>query len=167
MAQAVTDLKIKLTTAGVEKLPQLSRAFSAFGRDVKKADLNFKEFGKELKKHQSENVRSINNTRALANTWKELAASVEFGSKEFKEATLEAQRLNRELQKMEGVGRKGRFGAAAKIAGTAAGATVFGGPLGGAGAIIGGVAGGVEGAVTGGVYGAMGVRRDSNLRSRY
>ena len=155
MAQAVTDLKIKLTTAGVEKLPQLSRSFSAFGRDEKKADLNFKEFGKELKKHQSENVRSINNTRALANTWKELAASVEFGSKEFKEATLEAQRLNRELQKMEGVGRKGRFGAAAKIAGTAAGATVFGGPLGGAGAIIGGVAGGVEGAVTGGVYGAM------------
>jgi tape measure domain-containing protein len=152
---AVTELQIKLTTAGVDKLPQLSRAFSTFGRDVKKADLNFKEFGKELKKHQVENVRSINNTRALANTWKELAASVEFGSKEFKEATLEAQRLNRELQKMEGRGGKGRFGAAAKIAGTAAGATVFGGPLGGAGALIGGVAGGVEGAVTGGVYGAM------------
>ena len=152
---AVTELQIKLTTAGVDKLPQLTRAFSTFGRDVKKADLNFKEFGKELKKHQSENVKSINNTRALANTWKELAASVEFGSKEFKEATAEAKRLNIELQKMEGKSGKGRFGAAAKIAGTAAGATVFGGPLGGAGALIGGATGGVEGAVTGGGYGAM------------
>ena len=153
---AVTELQVKLTTKGVDKLPQLSRAFSTFGRDVKKTELNFKQFAQELRKHGSENAKSINNTRALANTWKELAASVQFGSKEFKEATLEAQRLNRELQKMEG--RKGGgMGRMARTAGAIAGAGVFGGPEGAIGAAIGGLmpGGGPVGAAVGGAIGAQ------------
>ena len=169
---AVTELQIKLTTAGVDKLPQLSRAFSTFGKDVKRADLNFKEFGKELKKHQSENVKSINNTRALANTWKELAASVEFGSKEFREATAEAKRLNIELNKMEKGGRKGiggRLRGATKTVGTIAAAGVFGGPEGLVGAGIGGMLGGVGGAAVGGAIGASlgGVRQSIGEMGKY
>ena len=154
---AVTELQIKLTTAGVDKLPQLSRAFSAFGKDVKKADINFKQFAQELRKHRSENTKSINNTRALSNTWKELAASVDFGSKEFREATAEAKRLNIELNKMEKGGRKGiggRLRGATKTVGTIAAAGVFGGPEGLVGAGIGGMLGGVGGAAVGGAIGA-------------
>jgi tape measure domain-containing protein len=160
---ATTELQIKLTTPGVEKLPQLSRAFSTFGRDIGRADLKFKEFGNELRKNQAQNVKSINNTRALANTWKELAASVDFGGREFREATAEAKRLNRELDRMEKGGRKGvggRLRGAAKTVGAVSAAGIFGGPEGLIGAGL-GAFGGPQGAVVGGAIGASlgGVRR--------
>tara|TARA_R100001463_G_scaffold110199_2_gene164879 strand:+ start:67 stop:2286 length:2220 start_codon:yes stop_codon:yes gene_type:complete len=152
---ATTRLQVLVNTPGVEKLPKLGSSLRRLTVSTKEAGLSFTKLSAGLKKQAIEGGKSINNTRSLSNAWKELAASVEFGSKEFEIATARAKQLNAQLAKMEGKAGKGRFGAAAKIAGTAAGATVFGGPLGGAGAIIGGVAGGVEGAVTGGVYGAM------------
>tara|TARA_R100000458_G_scaffold40954_1_gene38557 strand:- start:560 stop:2746 length:2187 start_codon:yes stop_codon:yes gene_type:complete len=152
---AVTKLQVLVDTPGVEKLPRLASSLKRLTVSTKEAGLSFTQLSAGLKKQAIEGGKSINNTKSLANAWKELAASVEFGSKEFREATAEAKRLNAQLTKMEGKAGRGRFGATAKIAGTAAGATVFGGPLGGAGALIGGVTGGVEGAVTGGVYGAM------------
>tara|TARA_R100001082_G_scaffold71411_1_gene40725 strand:- start:885 stop:3173 length:2289 start_codon:yes stop_codon:yes gene_type:complete len=168
---AVTELQVKLTTTGVEKLPQLSRAFSTFGRDVKKTELEFKQFAQELRKHGSENAKSINNTRALANTWEELAASVEFGSKEFKEATAEAKRLNIELNKMEkggGKGIRGRLRGAAKTVGTVAAAGIFGGPEGLIGAGLGSL-GGPGGAVLGGAIGASlgGLRQSIGEMGKY
>tara|TARA_Y100001973_G_scaffold38585_1_gene57977 strand:- start:173 stop:2323 length:2151 start_codon:yes stop_codon:yes gene_type:complete len=168
---AVTELQIKLTTKGVDKLPQLSRAFSTFGRDVKKTELNFKQFAQELRKHGSENAKSINNTRALANTWKELAASVDFGSKEFREATAEAKRLNIELNKMEKGGSRGiggRLRGAAKTIGAVSAAGIFGGPEGLIGAGL-GAFGGPGGAVVGGAIGASlgGVRQSIGEMGKY
>ncbi len=155
---ATTELIVKLTTPGAEKLPGLSRAFSQFGRDVDKAGLNVKQLSAELKQQESTNLKSINNTKALANSWKELAASVEFGSKEFKEATAEAKRLNAELQKMQGGTKKaGGLGRMARTAGAIAGAGVFGGPEGAIGAAIGGFmpGGGPISAAVGGAIGAQ------------
>ena len=155
---ATTELIVKLTTPGAEKLPGLGRAFSQFGRDVNKAGLNVKQLSAELKQQESTNLKSINNTKALANSWKELAASVEFGSKEFKEATAEAKRLNAELQKMQGGTKKaGGLGRMARTAGAIAGAGVFGGPEGAIGAAIGGFmpGGGPISAAVGGAIGAQ------------
>jgi tape measure domain-containing protein len=157
MADASTELKIRLSTPGAEKLPGLARSFQKFGFDVKRAGLSVTKLGLELKKQQATGIKSINNTRALSNTWKELANSVEFGSRAFQVATARAARLDKELAKMQGrrMGAGGRFGTGAKIGGTIAAAGVFGGPAGALGAGIGGVFGGLPGAAAGGAYGAI------------
>ena len=153
---ATTELIVKLTTPGAEKLPGLSRAFSQFGRDVDKAGLNVKKLSAELKQQEATSIRSINNKKALANTWRELANSVKFGSQAFKEATAEAKRLDAELQKMQGGTKKaGGLGRMARTAGAVAAGGIFGGPEGAAGAAIGGLMGGPLGAATGAAIGAQ------------
>ena len=154
---ATTQLKVLVETPGVEKLPRLVNALRRLSLDTKSADLNTKKFAQTLKAWEATNVRSINNTRALSNSWKELAASVQFGSNRFKQARAEAQRLDAALAKMQGqkMGGGGRFAAGAKIGGTIAASAVFGGPAGAAGAAIGSAIGGLPGAAAGGAYGAM------------
>ena len=94
---ATTQLKVLVETPGVEKLPRLGNALRRLSLDTKSADLNTKKFAQTLKAWEATNVRSINNTRALSNSWKELAASVQFGSNRFKQARAEAQRLDAAL----------------------------------------------------------------------
>ena len=65
MADASTELKIRLSTPGAEKLPGLARSFQKFGFDVKRAGLSVTKLGLELKKQQATGFKSINNTRAL------------------------------------------------------------------------------------------------------
>ena len=68
---ASTELIIKLKTPGVEKLPQLGRAFRNFGQDVKKSGLSLSKLRAELKQNQRQNTESINNVRTLSRTWRE------------------------------------------------------------------------------------------------
>ena len=97
---AVTNLQVLVNTPGVEKLPKLASSLKRLTVSTKEAGLSFTQLSVGLKKQQREGGKSINNTRSLANAWKELAASVQFGSKAFKEATAEAKRLDAELVKM-------------------------------------------------------------------
>jgi hypothetical protein len=89
-------------------------------------------------------------------SWRELAGSVDFASKEFKEATAEAARLDAQIAKAEGRNRKAgsRLKTGAQVAGTAVAAGIFGGPEAAIGAVAGGIAGGVPGAVLGSTIGA-------------
>jgi hypothetical protein len=87
-----------------------------------------------------------------------LAGSVDFTSKEFREATAEAAKLDAQIAKAEGrmgKSKAGRLKTGAKVIGTAAAAGIFGGPAGAIGALGGGIAGGVEGAVVGAGIGAI------------
>ena len=155
---ATTELQVLVKTPGVEKLPQLSSSLRRLTVSTKEAGLSFSKLSAGLKKQQAEGGKSINNTRSLSNAWKELAASVEFGSKQFEVATARAKRLDASLMKMQGTSKRaGGLGRMARTAGAVAGAGVFGGPEGALGAAIGGLmpGGGPISAAVGGAVGAQ------------
>ena len=152
---SATELKILVKTTGEQNLRRLSSELNKVGTNTAKADLKFDKVTSSLKRLQTANVKSINNTRALSNSWKELAASVEFGSAQFKEAVAESKKLDVQLAKMQGRTRGGRLGGLARTGGAIAAAGVFGGPEGAIGAGIGGIIGGPWGAATGGAIGAQ------------
>jgi len=157
MAQVTTDLKVVIRTAGDAQLDKLTRTLNGLGRQAKSAAAPFDQISKELKEVQRTSVNSIANLRGYRNAWRDITQQVEIGSAAFKEATAEAARLDKQLQKAEGrkgPGRGGRLRAAAQVAGTVAGAGVFGGPEGAAGALLGSIAG-PGGAIVGGAIGAQ------------
>lgn len=149
-----TELLLKIRQQGGEQLTRLQNSLKNLGQQSTATNVNFKELASELKNIQQTSVQSINNLRGYATAWREIANSVKIGSAEFKQASAEAAKLEAQLRKVQPGGR-GRLATGAQIAGTAAGAAVFGGIEGGAGALIGGVIGGVPGAIVGGGIGAQ------------
>ena len=164
MADQTTKLKVVFETKGLENLRGLSSGLSKLNKGAKGAGISVKGLIRELKAKERTEVKSINNTRALSNGYRELARQVDVSSREFREATREANRLDRSLIKMQRTASKGmggRLRGAAKTAGAIGAAGIFGGAEGFAGAAIGGVFGGLPGAVVGGTVGATlgGVRQ--------
>ncbi len=155
MAKVTTDLTVVIKTAGDAGLDKLTRTLNGLGRQAKSAAAPFDQISKELKEVQRTSVNSIANLRGYRNAWRDITQQVEIGSAAFKEATAEAARLDKQLQKAEGKQGKGRFRAGAQIAGTIAGAGVFGGIEGAAGAGVGAILGGAGGAIVGGAIGAQ------------
>jgi len=158
MAKVTTELQVLVKTAGDAGLDKLTRTLNGLGRQAKSAAAPFNQISKELKDVQRTSKNSIANLRGYRNAWRDITEQVEIGSAAFKEATAEAARLDKQLQKAEGrkgPGGSGRLRAAAQVAGTVAGAGVFGGPEGAAGALLGGSIGGPGGAIVGGAIGAQ------------
>ena len=156
MAKVTTDLTVVIKTAGDAGLDKLTRTLNGLGRQAKSAAAPFDQISKELKDVQKTSKNSIANLRGYRNAWRDITEQVEIGSKAFKEATAEAAKLDKQLQKAEGrKGGGGRFRAGAQIAGTIAGAGVFGGVEGAAGAGVGALFGGPGGAIVGGAIGAQ------------
>jgi tape measure domain-containing protein len=154
--QAKTQLQIAVKATGVAGLSKLKSALQSVNNIAKQSSVNFNKIGAELNKTNQTMVRSVNNVTKLKTSYEELARSVKFGSQQFKDATAQAKKLDKELAKMEkrrpgGGGLRG----AAQTAGTVAGAGVFGGPEGAAGALIGAGVGGPAGAIVGGAIGAQ------------
>ena len=150
-----TELLLRIKQQGGEQLTRLSGSFKNLGQQAAAANINFKEVSEELRKIQQTSANSINNLKGYATAWREIANSVEIGSREFKQASAEAAKLEAQLQKVQPNRGRGRLAAGAQIAGTVAGAGVFGGLEGAAGAGIGAIFGGVPGAITGGAIGAQ------------
>ena len=156
MAKVTTELQVLVKTAGDAGLDKLTRTLNGLGRQAKSAAAPFDQISKELKDVQRTSKNSIANLRGYRNAWRDITEQVEIGSAAFKEATAEAARLDKQLQKAEGrKGGGGRFRAGAQIAGTIAGAGVFGGVEGAAGAGVGALLGGTGGAIVGGAIGAQ------------
>jgi len=160
----------ELQSASVKSVNNLNAQRDAFEALRRSADVTSKEFkeardeiekiDKELKKASGTVVKySKNSINALRSQKKEFLAvrdSADLMSKEFKEAGIELAKLDKKLAKAEG--RKtggGRLRSGAQVLGTVAGAGVFGGPEGAAGAVLGSIVGGVPGAVVGGAIGAQ------------
>ena len=159
MANVTTELKVLVKAVGKGELKELEASLNKLAVTARtKVDVNFKKVSAELKKIQSTSTTSIKNLRDYRNAWRDIAAQLDISSKEFKEATAEAARLDAQLAKTErrrsGGGGGGGLRAGAQIAGTVAGAGVFGGPEGAAGALIGSI-GGTGGAIIGGAIGAQ------------
>ena len=155
MSAVTTELKIKVTKVGEAQLTKLSASLNQVAKRADAAKIDFKSLADELKKVQrTTGPKSVNDLRNYRNAWRDIADSVDVASREFKEATAEAAKLDKQLQKTS-QRRGGRLRAGAQVAGTVAGAGVFGGPEGAVGALAGGLVGGVPGAVVGGAIGAQ------------
>ncbi|AFX83909.1 phage-related minor tail protein [uncultured Mediterranean phage MEDS5 group] len=160
MAKVTTELKVLIKTAGDAGLDKLTRTLSGLGRQAKSAAAPFDQISKELKEVQRTSKNSIANLRGYRNAWRDITQQVEIGSDAFREATAEAARLDKQLQKAEGRKARGGGGLGGKlrsvggVASTALGAGIFGGVEGFGGALAGGLIGGVPGAAAGAVAGA-------------
>ena len=170
MANVTTELKVVVKAVGKNDLKQLQGALTNLGKKAAEpTKVNFKELGAELKKVQSTTKQTISNLNAYANAWKDIARNVEIGSKEFKEATAEAARLDKQLAKVQTRRRGGGLRGAAQTAGAIAAGGVFGGPEGAIGAGIGGILGGPAGAAVGAAIGAQvgGIRQAAGATAEY
>ena len=157
MADRTTNLKVVFKTEGLENLRGLSSGLQKLNKGAKGAGISVKGLIKELKAKERTEVKSINNTRTLSNGYRELARNVDMNSREFREATREANRLDKSLRKMQRTasrGMGGRLRGAAKTAGAIGAAGIFGGAEGFGGALVGGLLGGTQGAIVGGTVGA-------------
>jgi len=165
LIQKVRDLQ-SASVKSINNLNAQRDAFEALRRSVDLSSKEYKEARDEIEKidralkEASGTVvkyskNSINALRAQKNELLAVRDSADLMSKEFKEAGVEIAKLDKKLAKAEGRGRGGRLKAGAQIAGTVAGAGVFGGPEGAIGALGGGLIGGVGGAVLGGAIGAQ------------
>ena len=156
MADSATKLSIKIGVDGIPELGRLRNALGSVEASTVKLGQEFVKGRLELKKLEQATKPTINSTRSLRDAYREMANQVEFGSRKFKVATREAERLEKQLARMEGRGRGGGgLRGAAQTIGTVAGAGVFGGFEGAAGALIGAGFGGPAGAIVGGAVGAQ------------
>ena len=169
MAAVTTELKIKVTKVGEAQLTKLSASLNQVAKRADAAKVDFKSLADELKKVQTTTgPKSVSDLRNYRNAWRDIADSVDVASKEFREATGEAAKLDKQLQKTTSR-RGGRLRAGAQVAGTVAGAGVFGGVEGAIGALGGAAFGGPAGAVVGGAIGAQlgGLRQAAGGAAEY
>jgi tape measure domain-containing protein len=153
-SQAKTQLQIAVKATGVAGLSKLKSALQSVNNISKQSQVSFSKIGTELNKTNQTMVRSVNNVSKLKTSYEELARSVKFGSQQFKDATAQAKKLDKELAKMEKRRPPGGLGGVAKGLGAVAGAGVFGGAEGAIGALL-GLPFGLAGAITGGAIGAQ------------
>ena len=131
---SATELKILIKTAGDKNLDRVARQLENVGKNTAKADLNFKNFTRLLKRQEQQTSKNINNMRTFAGAWRELANSVDVTSREFRIATKEAERFERQAAKAQ---RRRRGGGNAGGALAAIGSAGLLGPEALAGAALG------------------------------
>ena len=152
---ATQQLKIQIKTVGQAGLSKLASSLRGINGIAKQSKIDFGSINKQLNNTNKTMIRSANNVKKLRDAFEEQARSLDRTTKEFKEATQAAKQLDKELAKMEGRRRSGGgLRGAAQTIGTVAGAGVFGGFEGAAGALI-GAGFGPAGAIVGGAVGAQ------------
>jgi lambda family phage tail tape measure protein len=151
-----TEIRLRIKAEGEAVLQGLGDKLNKIAANATASSQKFSILAGELKKVEATTGRSTTLLKQYSASWRELAGAVDFASKEFKEATAEAARLDAQIAKAEGRNRKAgsRLKTGAKVAGTAVAAGIFGGPEAAIGAVAGGIAGGVAGAQVGAYIGA-------------
>jgi tape measure domain-containing protein len=151
-----TEIRLRIKTEGEAVLQGLGDKLKKIAANATASSPKFRVLAGELRKVESTAGRSTTLLKQYSASWRELAGAVDFASKEFREATAEAVRLDAQIAKAEGrMGKKGsRLKTGAQVAGTAVAAGIFGGPEAAIGAVAGGIAGGVPGAQIGATIGA-------------
>jgi tape measure domain-containing protein len=151
-----TEIRLRIKAENEAVLQGLGDKLNKIADSTKSATTQFAGLSSQLRGVEARSVRSTSLLKQYSASWRELAANVDFASKEFREATAEAVRLDAQIAKAEGrMGKKGsRLKTGAQVAGTAVAAGIFGGPEAAIGAVAGGIAGGVPGAVLGSTIGA-------------
>jgi tape measure domain-containing protein len=151
-----TEIRLRIKAEGEAVLQGLGAKLNKIAANATASSQKFSVLAGELRKVEATTGRSTTLLKQYSASWRELAGAVDIASKEFKEATAEAARLDAQIAKAEGRNRKAgsRLKTGAQVAGTAVAAGIFGGPEAAIGAVAGGIAGGVPGAVLGSTIGA-------------
>ncbi len=150
-----SEIRLRIKKEGDVALTQLSGKLNDVASRSVVSNKKFKDLAATLRKNDADiRSKSINALNDYSRAWRELANSVDVTSKEFREATREAQRFERESAKAQGRRGGGRFMRAAQGVGAVAAAGIFGGPEGFIGGLAGLGLGGVGGAAVGGAIGA-------------
>ena len=133
-----SEIRLRIKKEGDVALTQLSAKLNDVASRSVVSNKKFKDLAATLKQNDSQiRTKSINGLNDYARAWRELANSVDITTKEFKEATAEAQRFERQAAKAQGRRGQGRaMGIAKGVGGVLAGG-IFGGPEG----LIGGALG--------------------------
>ena len=156
MSTITSEIRLRIRAEGDKVLADLGAKLNSLANQATISSAKFGTLAAELKQVQATTVQSTNNLKAYSASWRELAGSVDIASKEFKQATAEAARLDAQVAKAQGTrSRGGRLAGAAQTVGTIAAAGVFGGPEGIVGAGVGAAVGGPMGAAVGGAIGAQ------------
>jgi tape measure domain-containing protein len=153
-----TEIRLRIKAEGEAVLQGLGAKLNKIAANATASSQKFSVLAGELKKVEATTGRSTTLLKQYSASWRELAGAVDFASKEFREATAEAVRLDAQIAKAEGrMGKKGsRLKTGAQVAGTAVAAGIFGGPEAAIGAVIGGISGaGIAGAQIGASIGAV------------
>ena len=152
-----SEIRLRVRKEGDVVLNQLSAKLNDVASRSTLTSAKFKDLSATLRQTDNQiRTKSINGLNDYARAWRELANSVDVTSREFREATREAQRFEQAAAKAQGRRGGGRLAGMARTAGAVAAAGIFGGPEGLIGAGIGGILGG--GAVGAGVGGAIGAQ---------
>ena len=102
MANATTELKVIVRAVGKGEIDKLSKALNDLGaKAAQPVNQKLKNSVAELKKLSATSAQTKNNIKGFSSAFRELANNLEFGSKEFKEATAEAKRLDDQLARLE------------------------------------------------------------------
>ena len=156
MSTITSEIRLRIRAEGDKVLADLGAKLNSLANQATISSAKFGTLAAELKQVQATTVQSTNNLKAYSASWRELAGSVDIASKEFKQATAEAARLDAQVAKAQGTrSRRGRLAGAAQTAGAIAASGVFGGPEGLVGAGVGAAVGGSMGAAVGGAIGAQ------------
>ena len=133
-----SEIRLRIKKEGDVALTQLSAKLNDVASRSVVSNKKFKDLAATLKQNDAQiRTKSINGLNDYARAWRELANSVDITTKEFKEATAEAQRFERQAAKAQGRRGQGRaMGIAKGVGGVLAGG-IFGGPEG----LIGGALG--------------------------
>ena len=102
MSTITSEIRLRVKAEGDKVLADLGAKLNSLANQATLSSNNFKGLAEELKKVQQTTVQSTNNIKAYSASWRELASSVDISSKEFKQATAEAARLDAQLAKIQG-----------------------------------------------------------------
>ena len=102
MSTVTSEIRLRIRAEGDKVLADLGTKLNSLANQATLSSNNFKGLAEELKKVQQTTVQSARNIKDYSASWRELASSVDISSKEFKQATAEAARLDAQLAKIQG-----------------------------------------------------------------
>jgi len=130
MSTVTSEIRLRVRAEGDKVLADLGAKLNSLANQATLSSNNFKGLAEELKKVQQTTVQSTNNIKAYSASWRELASSVDISSKEFKQATAEAARLDAQLAKVQGTSVRTAAAVQTAIRGPVTGGTAGAGIMG-------------------------------------
>ena len=103
MSTVLSEIRLRVRAEGEKVLVDLGAKLNDIANKATLSSNNFKGLAEELKKLQQTTVQSTRNIKDYSASWRELASSVDVSSKEFRQATAEADALDARLKTFQGV----------------------------------------------------------------
>jgi tape measure domain-containing protein len=123
-----------------------SVGISKIANDVERMGNSYQEVAKDIRAAKAASDGSVSSLQSQRAAWEALRNSVNANGREFREATRELAALDKQLERTQPGGLRGKVGYIAQGVGAIASAGIFGGPEGAIGGALGGAIGALGGA---------------------